>query len=202
MKQVNGMKFCPSCEKTKEIINFYKNSTKIDGLTIYCKECITDGIKTSKDKSISNAKLVEANKKICGKCKEVKEFSSFSKDSSKKIGYSSYCLDCHNKWKELKRNNPTINMKYSEFKSRAKGRKYLVELTLEEYQNLISMKCNYCGTKERIGIDRIDSSLGYSIDNSAPCCEDCNRMKLDHSLDVFKDKIKQIYEYLIKRPDN
>ena len=81
---------------------------------------------------------------------------------------------------------------------------YPVEFSLnrEQYRKLIDGECFYCGKsktetrsfkKSRIedsnvhfgksykcvGIDRIDSSKGYTTDNSISCCTKCNRMKLD-----------------------
>ena len=46
------------------------------------------------------------------------------------------------------------------------------------------------------GIDRYDSKLGYTIENSVPCCKNCNRAKSDLSFEDFKLHIKKIYEWL------
>lgn len=35
------------------------------------------------------------------------------------------------------------------------------------------------------GIDRVDNSLGYVADNCVPCCEACNRAKLQMSSTDF-----------------
>ena len=48
------------------------------------------------------------------------------------------------------------------------------------------------------GIDRIDSSKEYSLDNCVPCCEMCNKMKNTYTQDVFFEKITQIYNHSIK----
>lgn len=48
------------------------------------------------------------------------------------------------------------------------------------------------------GIDRIDSTKGYSADNCVPCCSKCNRMKLDHSIEDFKNHISKIYNHFVK----
>ena len=45
------------------------------------------------------------------------------------------------------------------------------------------------------GVDRIDSSLGYSVNNCLPCCEKCNKMKLVYETNDFLNHIKQIYEF-------
>jgi len=39
--------------------------------------------------------------------------------------------------------------------------------------------CNYCGTLERIGCDRIDNSLSPSKDNLVPACYSCNVIRGD-----------------------
>ena len=33
------MKTCPTCKESKELICFYKNKSKPDGFSVYCKEC-------------------------------------------------------------------------------------------------------------------------------------------------------------------
>ena len=48
----------------------------------------------------------------------------------------------------------------------------------------------------RNGIDRIDSSKGYSVDNCVPCCAKCNYAKHDLSIDDFKNHIEKIYKHL------
>jgi hypothetical protein len=42
------------------------------------------------------------------------------------------------------------------------------------------------------GIDRVDSSQGYILNNVVSCCMICNRMKLDLSKGVFFDQILRI----------
>lgn len=47
------------------------------------------------------------------------------------------------------------------------------------------------------GIDRIDSSHGYTKDNIVTCCKICNKMKMDMSLDNFIEQIYKIKEHYI-----
>ena len=42
---------------------------------------------------------------------------------------------------------------------------------------ITALLCAYCGGKEFMGIDRINSDLTYRLDNIAPCCHDCNMAK-------------------------
>jgi hypothetical protein len=55
---------------------------------------------------------------------------------------------------------------------------------VEEYAALISLPCHYCGgifgtVQVGIGLDRKDSSKGYSNDNVLSCCGTCNMIKGD-----------------------
>lgn len=74
-----------------------------------------------------------------------------------------------------------------------------MKMTLEEFclwRAGTTQMCHYCGIDESdiplvgmksqvqkpvrtMGIDRIDSSAGYSIDNIRPCCFVCNQVKGD-----------------------
>jgi hypothetical protein len=55
-------------------------------------------------------------------------------------------------------------------------------ITLELYLKLCELPCFYC---ERVtensgyGLDRLDNSKGYFIENDVPCCRDCNVIKSD-----------------------
>ena len=85
-------------------------------------------------------------------------------------------------------------------------------LSFEEFNVLTKQNCKYCGevpvfperfkdefkNRELVffnGIDRIDSSIGYNINNCVPCCAKCNRMKSDLEINVFLDHIKKIFEF-------
>lgn len=61
-------------------------------------------------------------------------------------------------------------------KSNAKRREIEFSLTIEQY-NSLPKECYYCGTKEDIGVDRLNSDLGYTQENCVPCCPKCNYTK-------------------------
>lgn len=81
------------------------------------------------------------------------------------------------------------------YKSNAKARNIEWKLTEEQYEKLVKGKCFYCGAEpsERKGtimnnkielvngIDRIDSTKGYCIENCVSCCAMCNKMKNNYS---------------------
>jgi hypothetical protein len=49
------------------------------------------------------------------------------------------------------------------------------------------------------GLDRVDNNRGYEKDNIVPCCETCNKAKLQMSLGEFLNWIKRVYNYTFKK---
>ena len=45
--------------------------------------------------------------------------------------------------------------------------------------------CSYCGKYIATGLDRVDSSIGYTTDNTIPSCSLCNFTKADLNQTVF-----------------
>ncbi len=85
-------------------------------------------------------------------------------------------------------------------KKSAKKRGKVYDLSNEEYIEITSSNCIYCNTapvfyaktNERSngaffgnGIDRLDNSLGYTRDNSVPCCFQCNKAKGSMTVEEF-----------------
>jgi hypothetical protein len=81
-------------------------------------------------------------------------------------------------------------------------------LTEEQFEKIVIGKCHYCGDEltnvikgqgktsgdfAYTGIDRLDSTKGYTLQNSVSCCWMCNNMKHVHSKEVFLNHIKKIY---------
>lgn len=79
-----------------------------------------------------------------------------------------------------------------------KGVNWDETMTRELCEGLLKSQCHYCGKKYEVGgyllgIDRIDSKLGYTEDNCISCCRTCNFMKRTHSVERFL----KICEHLI-----
>lgn len=107
---------------------------------------------------------------------------------------------------------------YRSYKDGAVNRKHKFELTFEEFKNIISQNCHYCGSEPQEatskmlikrgntrmptikynGIDRIDPTKDYTIDNCVPCCRKCNYMKHVLQEKEFFEHIKKIYDHSIK----
>ena len=86
----------------------------------------------------------------------------------------------------------------------AKQRGFVWDLTDELFETLTQSPCFYCGqmrmntAKGKVtawmynGIDRKDSSCGYTVENSVSCCGLCNRWKSVMSVDDFINHAKKI----------
>lgn len=125
--------------------------------------------------------------KRCSKCKEWLPLSAFWKNKARKDGYCGECKHCQNTAKENR---------YNLYKKSAKVRGLEFKIDKESFYTLTEQPCIYCGElNEYNGLDRIDSSIEYTIENVAPCCSICNKMKLDHSKEFFFEHIKKIIKY-------
>lgn len=107
---------------------------------------------------------------------------------------------------------------YRSYHTVAKRKFGKLDLTREQVLALISGNCSYCGVEpvERLkfhsrkkdghyfikivsnGIDRMDSSKPYTVENCVSCCKNCNYMKNALSVEEFKEHIRKVYNYLWK----
>lgn len=78
---------------------------------------------------------------------------------------------------EQKAFNRTAKGIYIRYKASAKKRSLGFALTQKLFFNLLQKDCHYCGVKNANGIDRYRNTVGYSVQNSVPCCTACNMMK-------------------------
>jgi hypothetical protein len=133
-------------------------------------------------------------KRVCQCCKRMLSVDEYYKNSHTADGYSGVCKYCY---------SHSLQGRYNVYRKGAKARNLDFNLTRDEFDLITSQPCHYCGEysekyfdKEYSGVDRVDSSLGYSVDNVVPCCDMCNRMKLDYNIDVWINKMKQILKNL------
>ena len=112
-----------------------------------------------------------------------------------------------------------FNFLFGDYKKKAKLRKLIFDLTEDEFKKIINGNCHYCGKEpeqlvKRVrrypsgkshiseykynGIDRVDSKLGYVINNVVSCCKVCNWIKRDQPVIDFVNHIKRIYLHLTK----
>ena len=53
----------------------------------------------------------------------------------------------------------------------------------------VILKCN--------GVDRINSNIGYTEENTVPCCKYCNTAKNTMTQNEFKMWIKRVYKHYV-----
>lgn len=72
--------------------------------------------------------------------------------------------------------------RYAKYKGSAKEKNIFFDLTYKEFLSFWGKPCFYCNSPIKlIGLDRIDNTKGYIINNIVSCCQDCNYMKLKKS---------------------
>jgi hypothetical protein len=92
----------------------------------------------------------------------------------------------------------------------AKKRGLSFTLIFEDFINISSKNCYYCGSSPNKfiklrdgregfyynGLDRINNDKGYDLDNVRPCCTDCNYAKGTMTSDEFLTWVKKCHDYL------
>lgn len=69
------------------------------------------------------------------------------------------------------------------------------ELTNEQRLILLSGPCYLCSHSPSLGIDRMDSSLGYYAANVNSCCSQCNYIKNDLPFDEFMKHVMYVVRH-------
>jgi len=114
-----------------------------------------------------------------------------AKESNTKV-----CSDC-NPSGERDKHNPLV--RYAHYKEGADIRGVTFELSGPEFWSFWQKPCTYCGGDiETIGLDRINSSEGYTVDNVTPCCSRCNEMKLADDTNTWISHMKKILQHMEK----
>jgi len=106
-------------------------------------------------------------------------------------------------------NKAAINRIFRGYINGAKARGYEWKLSLEEFVSICNKNCYYCGLSPinkasgrnsesnfiYSGIDRIDNSIGYILENCVPACKECNFAKRNRSDAEFTDWFMRINRY-------
>lgn len=155
---------------------------------------------------------LDNNNRVCSCCKNKKPVDAFGKDASREDGLNRRCKTCSikntEKWKTenpesyktaYKKSSRAVKTRYKQSLNRAKESGKHWDIKFEDYEKLIKKNmCEYCGgelNETRVGLDRVDSSIGYTLDNVVPCCGRCNLIK---GADLIKSKEMRPVLTLIK----
>jgi hypothetical protein len=109
----------------------------------------------------------------------------------------------------VREDSPFRHLKYR-YMLGAKERGLIYTLSDTEFSTFISQNCYYCNLPPSKnvavncpgypefrynGIDRMDSSIGYTTDNCVPCCHYCNWIKYDTPQNEFITQVCRIHTY-------
>jgi hypothetical protein len=114
-------------------------------------------------------------------------------------------------WKNVNKQKPNKQTAFkallATYRNNAANRGYQWNLTEFEFISLINDNCYYCGAKPNQvfrrdpheiiynGIDRVDSSGDYSIENVVTACGDCNIAKKERPVKEFLEWVDRIYTH-------
>ena len=93
---------------------------------------------------------------------------------------------------------------YSEYKTRAEKKELPFEISKETFTHYTVLQCYLCGKEvsdtHSNGMDRLENSKGYTLDNIRSCCGICNYMKKNYEYDAFVKKFCLICNYQQEHP--
>lgn len=205
------------CGKTFEVASGRISRTKSCG-------CMNKAVKIDwTGKSVRGFTAIKKTEKVsngysvwearCNYCGKVKEFPSYyfkrGHCSCECEGWQQEYADKIGR-KPLPNHQSHVNIIYNHYKRSAKERNLSFDLTKGQVRKLIEQDCCYCGQKpiarytaigcageyEWNGIDRVDNTKGYTVDNCVPCCKLCNFGKRDLTIAEFSSWIERTYHMM------
>lgn len=128
--------------------------------------------------------------KICSKCGVEKPLDQFYRAKERLDGHRVICKACSKVndntparkayFKKYSKSHPKKTGLKGRFRwsvKSAQKRKLDWTISWEEYRQIVANPCYYHGGKVNesgVGLDRLDNSRGYHLDNVVPCCSICN----------------------------
>lgn len=95
-----------------------------------------------------------------------------------------------------------LQRKFLSYKYRSLKKGNCFDLSYEQFETLLSQgNCVYCGSDSDLTIDRINSSIGYSVSNCQTCCHNCNVMKSFLPEKQFLKQVERVYQHLYVKGD-
>lgn len=165
---------CSKCKTEKFSSEFYIDRTAAKGFKSWCKAC-------SRENSVNWGRQ--------NKDRHTATTIAWRNENRERVQKTrnEYNRSPHGRW---------INAKKA-----AAQRGFPFELTEAVYSSFCNLPCAYCaGPTEPTGtgLDRLNSKLGYTEDNVVPCCEFCNHLKRDYTLEELENHIPKFMEGLRK----
>ena len=151
--------------------------------------------------------------KTCFKCKTSKPFGLFFKHAQTADGYHSWCKECCREGNDRSRQklNSTIEGRARVFLRNAKNsavkRGQVFALTVADIVECWHTQWGVCaysgrqmtleaGQLNTVSIERINSGVGYTPENTILVCQAINRIKSDFEFSEFYDLCRDVARFL------
>ena len=87
-----------------------------------------------------------------------------------------------------------VIQKYRALGRRSREKGDAITITLEQVRDVLegSVLCAYCEHDTATGFDRVNSKIGYTVENCVPACRECNVMKFTMTLEEFIERVSRI----------
>ena len=213
--QVEGKKACNTCLQVVSLDCFQG----IHGETITCNVCRDTNKRADANRDKERMNALARKNAAKPERKEVKQawkdenydkVATYWIDARKRAietdleGYLKKNAEQAKKWrdanpekvKEMKQQRVNcMESQYGVYQTSAKMKNLDFKIPLETFIEYVQMPCYYCGIiqeKGFNGLDRLDSSAHYTVENCVSCCERCNWMKGSLSPSVFVHRVEHI----------
>lgn len=169
------MKKCWRCGEVKPPDAFWKNKRARDGLQTYCKHCLLHDPELSQRRQYL-MKRHQAKEETKAR-RRMKAYPESAQSRQNRLASQRHYAKtaAHRESQKHFRESPPG--RYGQLRSQAARRGKEVSVTLEQFIQLIRQPCHYCRselTPTGIGLDRVDPTSGYHVNNVVPCCGPCN----------------------------
>lgn len=188
---MSAVRVCGTCDKEMNIDLFEKTTSKSGGYRRECKACRSNRRKERVKSVQRDENPIVPTKHACLHCgRTVIDGATFTlrKDCVKTV-FKGTCVECNRIWHE--------DHRVELIRKKAHSRNiYFDDSKMNEFKRLVEQPCHYCGYNEKkSGLNRLDSSKGYLIDNVVPSCIICNLMRGPVKYNVFLKNVQTIVEF-------
>ena len=188
-------KKCTNCSRAPQPLDQFEGPR---GETSTCLKCREKGKRLDhKPERRENHNALQREKKYYKAWREKQIENDYE-------GYRAHINEVRKDWMDDNREHmrewhrTNVNYRLSKTKDSAVVRNIQWALDDDIAKDLMTSACVYCGLLElnvRVnGIDRLDSSKGYTSENCVPCCKSCNFMKGTFDPHTFLERCRTIAE--------